>query len=97
MGGQGRGVEGRDQRTVETEQPGTDDHQRSTGNSFVAAGVMEDQREGRVQEGNVVPPRKTDLNAKGYQKMRDDIRIAYAELEEIGWNQVISDQEEADG
>eukprot|EP00972_Heterocapsa_arctica_P094317 13908416-Heterocapsa_arctica.AAC.1 len=30
---------------------------------------------------------KTDLNAKGYQKMKDDIRIAYAELEEIGWNQ----------
>eukprot|EP00972_Heterocapsa_arctica_P110088 16210181-Heterocapsa_arctica.AAC.1 len=29
--------------------------------------------------------------------MRDDIRIAYAELEEIGWNQVVSDQEEGDG
>eukprot|EP00972_Heterocapsa_arctica_P021815 3207278-Heterocapsa_arctica.AAC.1 len=36
---------------------------------------------------------KTDFNAKGYQKMRDDIPIACAELEEIGWNQVVSDQE----
>eukprot|EP00972_Heterocapsa_arctica_P091132 13447591-Heterocapsa_arctica.AAC.1 len=26
---------------------------------------------------------QTDINAKGYQNMRDDIRIAYAELEEI--------------
>eukprot|EP00972_Heterocapsa_arctica_P038965 5739860-Heterocapsa_arctica.AAC.1 len=37
---------------------------------------------------------RTDFNAKGYQKMRDEIRMAYEELEEIGWTQVISDQEE---
>eukprot|EP00972_Heterocapsa_arctica_P015661 2306421-Heterocapsa_arctica.AAC.1 len=30
---------------------------------------------------------KTDQNAKGYQKMKENIRNAYAELEEIGWNQ----------
>eukprot|EP00972_Heterocapsa_arctica_P053078 7817109-Heterocapsa_arctica.AAC.1 len=30
---------------------------------------------------------KTDFNAKGYQKMREDIRNAYTELEAIGWNQ----------
>eukprot|EP00972_Heterocapsa_arctica_P048989 7215819-Heterocapsa_arctica.AAC.1 len=32
--------------------------------------------------------------AKNYQKMREEIRAAYVELEEIGWTQVLSDQEE---
>eukprot|EP00972_Heterocapsa_arctica_P001965 282493-Heterocapsa_arctica.AAC.1 len=37
---------------------------------------------------------KTYFNTKGYHNMRESIRMAYEELEEIGWTQVISDQEE---
>eukprot|EP00972_Heterocapsa_arctica_P086865 12805867-Heterocapsa_arctica.AAC.1 len=40
---------------------------------------------------------KTDFNAKGYQNMREDIRNAYAELEDIGWNQVVSDEDVGGG
>jgi hypothetical protein len=36
---------------------------------------------------------KTDYNAKEYQKRRLEIRNLYAELEEIGWNQVLSEEE----
>eukprot|EP00972_Heterocapsa_arctica_P072424 10696409-Heterocapsa_arctica.AAC.1 len=36
-------------------------------------------------------------NAKEYQKRREDIRNLYSELEEIGWNQVVSDEEVGDG
>jgi hypothetical protein len=36
---------------------------------------------------------KTDYNAKEYQKRRSEIRNLYAELEEIGWNQVLSEDE----
>jgi hypothetical protein len=36
---------------------------------------------------------KTEYNAKEYQKQRLEIRNLYAELEEIGWNQVLSEDE----
>jgi hypothetical protein len=36
---------------------------------------------------------RTDHNAKEYQKQRLEIRNLYAELEEIGWNQVLSEEE----
>eukprot|EP00972_Heterocapsa_arctica_P069664 10294299-Heterocapsa_arctica.AAC.1 len=36
---------------------------------------------------------KTDLNASQYQKRRKEIRNLYQDLEEIGWNQVVSDEE----
>jgi hypothetical protein len=41
---------------------------------------------------------KTDHNAREYQKQRLEIRNLYAELEEIGWNQVLSEEDlEGDG
>eukprot|EP00972_Heterocapsa_arctica_P029079 4277982-Heterocapsa_arctica.AAC.1 len=47
VGGQGRGVEDRDQITYETEQSGTEHHQRGAGIDFAATGAMENQGEGR--------------------------------------------------
>eukprot|EP00972_Heterocapsa_arctica_P110636 16289637-Heterocapsa_arctica.AAC.1 len=47
MGRQGRGIEGRDQGTYETQQSGAERHQGGTGNDFAAAGAMENQGEGR--------------------------------------------------
>eukprot|EP00972_Heterocapsa_arctica_P016751 2472101-Heterocapsa_arctica.AAC.1 len=40
---------------------------------------------------------KTDHNAKEYQKRREELRNLYSELEEIGWNQVVSDEDLGDG
>eukprot|EP00972_Heterocapsa_arctica_P045968 6782252-Heterocapsa_arctica.AAC.1 len=55
MGGQGRGVEDRYQISYEAQQPGTEHHQRGTGSDLFATGTMENQGEGRVQEGNDLP------------------------------------------
>eukprot|EP00972_Heterocapsa_arctica_P044520 6571383-Heterocapsa_arctica.AAC.1 len=65
MGGHGRGIEGRNQRTAETEQPGAARHQGGTENSFVATGVLETQGEGRVQEGDVVPSAEDRFQCEG--------------------------------
>eukprot|EP00972_Heterocapsa_arctica_P061682 9096625-Heterocapsa_arctica.AAC.1 len=65
MGGQGRGVESRDQRTAETQQSGTARHQGGTGNVFVATGVMDNQGEGRGQEGNAVSSTKDRRKCEG--------------------------------
>eukprot|EP00972_Heterocapsa_arctica_P009458 1392146-Heterocapsa_arctica.AAC.1 len=40
---------------------------------------------------------KTDQNAKFCQKMKEEIRNTNSELEEIGWNQVVSDEDLEDG
>eukprot|EP00972_Heterocapsa_arctica_P026107 3845742-Heterocapsa_arctica.AAC.1 len=37
---------------------------------------------------------RTGFMVRNYQKMKEEIRAAYAELEEIGWTQMISDQKE---
>eukprot|EP00972_Heterocapsa_arctica_P091042 13432902-Heterocapsa_arctica.AAC.1 len=46
------------------------------------------------KKGMLYHQERTDFMVKNYQKMKQEIRAAYAELEEIGWTQVISDQEE---
>jgi hypothetical protein len=40
---------------------------------------------------------KTDYNTREYQKIKLEIRSLYAELEEVGWNQVVSDDEWEEG
>jgi hypothetical protein len=39
---------------------------------------------------------KTDLNAREYQKRRIEIKALYAELEDLGWNQIISEDDHED-
>jgi hypothetical protein len=40
---------------------------------------------------------KADYNTREYQKKRLEIRNLYTELEDIGWNQVVSDEDLEDG
>eukprot|EP00972_Heterocapsa_arctica_P081870 12065463-Heterocapsa_arctica.AAC.1 len=40
---------------------------------------------------------KTDYNTKEYHNKRLDIRNLYTELEDIGWNQVVSDEDLEEG
>eukprot|EP00972_Heterocapsa_arctica_P049087 7227275-Heterocapsa_arctica.AAC.1 len=40
---------------------------------------------------------KSALNATQYQKRKEDIIILYQELEDIWWNQVVSDEEFGEG
>eukprot|EP00972_Heterocapsa_arctica_P060478 8921262-Heterocapsa_arctica.AAC.1 len=39
---------------------------------------------------------KTEYNTREYQKRKLEIRNLYAELEEVGWNQVLSDEDGED-
>eukprot|EP00972_Heterocapsa_arctica_P100604 14834600-Heterocapsa_arctica.AAC.1 len=40
---------------------------------------------------------KTDYNTREYHKKRLEIMNLYTELEEVGWNQVVSDEDLEDG
>eukprot|EP00972_Heterocapsa_arctica_P039044 5750355-Heterocapsa_arctica.AAC.1 len=40
---------------------------------------------------------KTEYNTKEYQKKKQEIRSLYAELENLGWNQVVSEDDVEEG
>jgi thiol:disulfide interchange protein len=56
-----------------------------------------DKEKKEFKESMIYHQQKTDHNAREYQKRRIEIKALYAELEDLGWNQMISeDDHEAD-
>ncbi len=52
-----------------------------------------DKEKKQYKEAMIYHQNKADFNTKEYQKRRMEIRTLYAELETLGWNQVISDDD----
>jgi hypothetical protein len=94
MGGESRGYQSGNQRPTRSEQCGTGHHQGATRGKLPSTGTMEGQRENIFQEGNGVPSAEGGFQHERVSEEKLEIRTIYTELEEIGWNQVVSDDGE---